>query len=190
MAASGVYLDGSDIHQYAYYGAWATFAGCVATADAEGLHAEYVRLFASGVGGALCPPTESYYRGEAQGGKIATVVAQVTRVYGDLGLTVAGGSEAPDHASTELEAMSVLCEREATAREAGAADETKAALLAQDRFLRGHLAGWFPEFRARVLDSPGVGAFYGSLIEAIYAFIVHDVDFVALLRRDIEGATV
>jgi TorA maturation chaperone TorD len=190
IAAAGEYLDGADIDQYAFYGAWRAFADAAETAQAEQLTAEYVRLFASGVSGALCPPTESYYRGGADGGKIATLLTQVEQIYGDLGLSSVGGSEAPDHAATELEAMSVLCSREAAARESDSTGGAANALLAEARFLGTHLRVWFPEFRDRVANAPGVGRFYGTLIEAIYAFIVHDVDLVGLLRRRIEGATV
>jgi TorA maturation chaperone TorD len=190
IAAAGEYLDDADIDRYAFYGAWKAFAEAAATAQAEQLTAEYVRLFASGVSGALCPPTESYYRAGADGGKIAALMAQVERFYGDLGLSPTAGSEAPDHASTELEAMSVLCSQESAAREVGSTEGTVSALLAEDRFLRGHLAAWFPEFRERVSNTAGVGRFYGSLIEAIYAFIVHDADFVSLLRSRMEGVAV
>ncbi len=97
-------------------------------------------------------------------------------------------SEAPDHVSIELEAMSILCGREAEARETGAVERTAHALAAEDKFITHHLAVWIPRFRDRARELPRVDGFYLTLVEAVYAFIVHEVDFLRLLRTDLDGA--
>jgi TorA maturation chaperone TorD len=190
LDGAGQFLDEVGLNQFAFYGPWRRFADTVAATAVDLLATEYVRLFDSGVDGALCPPTESYYRGEAKGGGIAKVISDVERAYRRMGVAPPAGSETPDHAAVELEAMSALCGREAVARESGSLGQAAAALLEEDRFLRGHLAAWFPEFSERVAEAPGVERFYRTLIEAVHAFVVHEVDLVALLRRDIEGAAV
>lgn len=189
IGAAGAYLADRGLESFAFYGSWMAFRAAASSADVARLAPEYVALFASGVDGALCPPTESYYRGNARGGEIARVVARVEEEYRELGLFVTNGSEAPDHVVTQLEAMSMLCAREAEAREASSLEATRAALFAQERFLRSHLTVWLPEFRARVAQAPRVSRFYRVLTEAVHAFVVHETDFVAGLRRRLAEAT-
>jgi TorA maturation chaperone TorD len=188
LAAAGRFLEDVGLDRFAFYGSWRRFADAVVTATVDQLAIEHVRLFSSGVDGALCPPTESFYRGEAKGGGIAIAIADVEQAYRRMGVSPPTGSETPDHAAVELEAMSALCRREAAARESGSLGAVASALVEEDRFLRAHLAVWFPEFRERVVASPSVDRFYRTLIEAVHAFVVHEVDLVALLRREIEGA--
>jgi TorA maturation chaperone TorD len=188
IAASRSYFDTAGMDFFSYYGPWRAFDAEVSSADVPALTSEYVSLFASGVGGALCPPTESYYVGNADGGQIARAVAELERVYGEMMLAPADGSEAPDHIATELEAMSLLCAREAEAREAGLVDIAGETLDRECRFLRGHLARWLPDFRDRLDEVPPVSAFYTTLIAAVYAFVVHDVEYTALLKQHLESA--
>jgi len=189
LASAVEFLDTLSLERFPFYGSWRSFAEVVAQMPSpEELESEYVRLFASGVDGALCPPTESYYRGQAMGGRIAAVVAEVERTYRRLGIGATNGSESPDHAAVEFEAMSVLCRREADAHVSEAFDEVVAAVRSQDRFLRGHLAIWIPQFHERVVKAPRVGPFYRTLNQAVHAFVVHDVDLVHLTRERLERA--
>lgn len=188
ISAAKGFFDAAEIDVFAYYGPWRAFAETAASADVGALSIEYVSLFASGVDGALCPPTESYYVGAADGGKIARVVAEVGRQYAHMALSPAHGSEAPDHIATELEAMSLLCAREAEARAAGFVDLTLHTLELEGTFLRRHLGAWLPAFRARIDEVPVVSSFYATLTTAVHAFVVHDIDLVAMLQRHIEGA--
>lgn len=150
----------------------------------EKLDVEYVRLFASGMSGALSPPTESYYRVPAKGGGIAAFVADLQREYRGMGLAAVSVDEAPDHLSTELGVMSVLCGLEADAWEAGQEVLAGDLMEKESQFLRRHLVTWVPAFRKRVIAA-GPSAFYGDLVNAVHSFVVHDNDFVAVL---IDGA--
>lgn len=188
LVAASEFIDGAGVDRYAFYGPWAQFAAVVTDASAADLSMEYVRLFASGVDGALCPPIESFYRSEAKGGGIARVISRVERAYREVGLAAFGGFASPDHAAVELEAMSALCSREAADREAGNLEGVVAALKSENRFLRRHLAVWFPEFRARVAGIGDADAFYATLVEATHAFIVHELDLIGLLTREIVEA--
>ena len=146
-----------------------------------GLHVDYVRLFASGMSGALSPPTESYYRVPAKGGGIAEFVADLQREYRAMGIVSVGLSEAPDHIATELEVMAYLCDQEANAWAANQLALAGDLLGLQSRFLQSHLATWVPLFRDRVHDASPT-SFYLDLVNAVHSFVVHDRDYVQLIR--------
>ncbi|MEE8330607.1 MAG: molecular chaperone TorD family protein, partial [Acidimicrobiia bacterium] len=180
LAAAAKLLDGMGMEAYAFHTQWRVLVTAIHEFPASRtLAAEYVRLFASGVDFSLCPPIESYYRTEAKGGGMGALVAALEREYHGLGLRPIAGSEPPDHAATELEVMSALCDGEAIAWTFGNAPNAIAALAGQDRFLRDHLSVWFPAFRQRVLDAEPLD-FYRALIEAAHAFLVHDADLIGV----------
>lgn len=186
LAAAAKLLDGMGMEAYAFHTQWRVLVTAIHELPANRtLNAEYIRLFASGVDFSLCPPIESYYRTEAKGGGMAAMLASLEREYRSLGLTPVADSEAPDHAATELEVMSALCDGEAVAWSFGNAVNALAALAVQDRFLRDHLSVWFPAFRQRVLDAEALD-FYRALIEASHAFLVHDADLIGVMRREFE----
>jgi len=113
-----------------------------AAADArqDALLEEYERLLV-GPGRAPCPPYESLWRTDAprreQGRLMGASSADVTRLYGELGLRVRfDAHELPDHLVVEWEAL-------AYALDHGAPDA--AAALARE-----HLALWLPGFCAAV----------------------------------------
>jgi TorA maturation chaperone TorD len=153
-------------------------------ADVAGdrLDVDYVRLFASGMSSALSPPTESYYRVPAKGGGIGEFVAELQREYRAMGIASVGLDEAPDHISTELEVMAYLCDIEASA---WMDEQTHLVLNILDkeiRFLRRHLAGWVPLLRERVHDAQP-SAFYGDLVDTVHSYVIHDNDYVHLIRE-------
>lgn len=148
---------------------------------ADGLDVDYVRLFASGMSGALSPPTESYYRVPAKGGGIAEFVGDLQREYRAMGIMSVGLEEPPDHISTELEVMAFLCDIEAGAWADQQVQLVRDVLNMEIRFLGKHLAGWVPLFQQRVHDA-GPSSFYLDLVDAVHAFVVHDRDYVRLMR--------
>ncbi|MDH3731654.1 MAG: molecular chaperone TorD family protein, partial [Acidimicrobiia bacterium] len=148
LTAAANLLDAMGLEAYAFHSQWRSLSDIMRQLpDERALKAEYVRLFASGVDDSFCPPIESYYRAEAKGGGTAALVSSLERQYLALGFTPIDGSEAPDHVATELEVMSALCDREAVAWTLGNAPRAVSTLADQDRFLRYHLASWFPAFR-------------------------------------------
>ncbi len=185
IAAAG-YLDGLGIEAFAFSGAWDVLVGTLeCLPSSRELSAEYTRLFASGMDGELCPPTESFYTGSAEGGDLATAVAAVQRDYAVLGLSVVDASQPPDHATSELEAMAGLCSREVEDWESKQIEEVRVRLGVEHGFLRRHLAAWFPAFRLRVERSHKL-PFYSATVDATAAFLVHEVDFIAWMRRVLE----
>ena len=150
----------------------------------DGLDVDYVRLFASGRSGALAPPTESYYRVPGKGGGIAEFVGELQREIRRMGIALVDPPEAPDHASTQLEVMAHLCDLEAGGWASEALDRVQGTLAWEHRFLTTHLQVWFPQFRRRVVSAPR-SEIYVDLIEAVHAFIVHETDYVSLIRREL-----
>jgi TorA maturation chaperone TorD len=175
-------LNGRDIEMFAFSRHWRRL-GQHFPADiaAAGLEADYVRLFASGMSGALSPPTESYYRVPAKGGGIAEFVAELQRDYRSMGIASVGLAEAPDHISTELEVMAYLCDLEADAWETEQTQLVGDVLDLESRFLRRHLVVWLPLFQKRVhVAQPS--AFYRDLVDAVHAFAIHENDYVRVIR--------
>lgn len=149
---------------------------------ANRLDVDYVRLFASGMSGALSPPTESYYRVPAKGGGIGEFVADLQREYRAMGIASVGLEEAPDHISTELEVMAYLCDLEADAWAESQLQLVDDVLNLENRFLRQHLAVWIPLFLTRVHEADP-SPFYRDLVDTVHSFVVHDRDYVHLIRE-------
>jgi TorA maturation chaperone TorD len=188
LQAAAAYLEERDLAKFVFYPHWLTFRSALLDPPAGSeLATAYVRLFASGVDGALCPPTESWYRTEARFGGTAELVAALEADYRALGLAVVGTSEPPDHATPQLEAMSALCGQEAAAWRLRQDPEAAAALERQGRFLRSHLATWFGDFAARVRKADP-GGFYHAVTSVVDAFIIQEVDLVRALRRELGAA--
>jgi len=188
LQAAADYLEARDLTRFAFYPYWLSFRGALAEGPAiDDLATTYVRLFGSGVDGALCPPIESWYKTEARFGGTAQLVAALEADYRGLGLAVVGNAEPPDHASTQLEAMSALCAREAEAWRGSRDPDAADALGCQDRFLRSHLATWFGDFADRVRSADPDG-WYHAVTEATDAFVVQEVDLVRAMRRQMGAA--
>jgi TorA maturation chaperone TorD len=185
VMAAGAVLDGMTIDDYAYYGQWLDLMAVFDEGlDVDALETEFVRLFASGTDHALCPPIETFYVADAESGGIAAVMAELQRVYSGLGLSPLGG-ESADHISTQLAVLSELCAREAEAWSREDFDEVARHLAHQRLMLGGHVARWIPAFRARMLAANAVG-FYPAVIEAMFAFVVHDADWARMLGEGLK----
>lgn len=182
------YLEQQDLARFVFYPHWLSFRSALSHAPVlDELATTYVRLFASGVSGALCPPTESWYKANARTGETAELVAALEADYRALGFAAVGTAEPPDHAATQLEALSALCGQEAVAWRSRNDPEAAAALERQDRFLRAHLATWFGDFAARVRGADP-GGFYEAVAVVADAFIVQEADLVRALRREMGAA--
>lgn len=177
LRAAARVLNGLSVGDFAYYRAWARLGEVLGSdLDLSELGVAYVRLFESGTDGALCPPTESFYVAQAEGGGIADTVSTLQRTYGALGLGVAMGPEPPDHVTSEMNALSALCGLESEAWTIGDPAEAGRLLAQQYTFLRIHLMAWFPRFVNRV-QAAAAGSFYGAVTAAANAYVVHDVDW-------------
>lgn len=188
LRAAADFLEGRDLTWLAFYPRWLVFRSALRDAPSDDqLAITYVRLFASGVDGALCPPTESWYKTDARVGGTAELVAAIEADYRALGLAAVGTAEPPDHAATQLEAMSALCGQEAEAWRIHQDPEAAASLERQDRFLRSHLGTWFGDFAARVSGNDQDG-WYRTVTETVDAFVVQEVDLVRAVRRQLGTA--
>ena len=185
LRSAADYLETRDLVRFPFYRDWAGFRVALDQAPStEEVAVAYVRLFASGVNGALCPPTESWYKTDARGGGTGELVAAVERDYRALGFAPIGIAEPPDHAATELEAMSGLCAREGAAWQTGQDHEAAMVLESEERFLRSRLATWFGDFAARV-ETADAGGWYHAVVIAADSYVVQDVDLVRALRKQL-----
>ncbi len=181
--AAGVLAD-RDLDRFAFSPYWHRF-GRHFPLDvvADGLDVDYVRLFASGMSRKVSPPSESHYRVETRGGDVAEFVAALQGEYRSMGIGSIGGEEAPDHASTELGVMALLCDREAIAWAEDQTSALKEVLDLESQFLRRHLTAWIPQFRDLVRAADPT-PFYLDLIEMVHAFVIHERDYVHLVSRE------
>ncbi|MBI2941454.1 MAG: molecular chaperone TorD family protein [Chloroflexi bacterium] len=68
-----------------------------------------------------------------------------------------------DHLGVELEFVGALCAKEAYAWEAGQLEPAAICREARERFVATHLAGWLPEFVARLKANARL-AFYPAVM--------------------------
>lgn len=133
---------------------------------------EYVRLF---LVKPIAPPYESFYLdpdGQARG----WMAVQIEREYRDAGLILSPDQKKlPDHVAVELEFMAFLCGQQAQALEEDATDEGLTLKERQRTFMAQHLGRWFPRFARQVREATTVDSLYGTVMEAAYAFLRHDV---------------
>lgn len=184
LLAAGRYLETMGIPDYSFSRQWESLMHVMdVTATADSLAAEYVKLFASSTDAAFCPPCESYYVAAGDGAATAEVVTELQGEYHRLGLVLTTATAPADHAATQLEVMSMLCAREASAWQTGDVAAALAMLATESHFLRRHLGKWFPKLRSRVRASTA-GPLYRSLVDSIHAFLIHDRDLIHGLRRD------
>lgn len=189
LGSAAVFLDRLNLVDYAFYLPWRELRTRLDQGvDVRTLETEYVRLFASGNDGALCPPIESHYTASAEGGTAAEAIARLQRTYAELGIALPPRPEAPDHVTSQLFACSILCEREADAWALAEFDEARRMVRREHAFLRLHLAGWFPLFRSAVLESTRV-SFYAAVVDGLHAFLVHDQDWTQALAASTVGVT-
>ncbi|MEE9256749.1 MAG: molecular chaperone TorD family protein, partial [bacterium] len=116
------------------------------------------------------------------------LMAELDQAYAELGFAAGHSThQTPDHASVELEFMSVLCEREAGAWSAEDSGEGVRCLKLQKQFLENHLLRWIPIFSAGVREKQGE-SLYTRAAGAIESFISHETDLIGSLLNRYERA--
>lgn len=175
------YLTGLGIDSFAFAGEWMKFYGELCDQDPTDLVTEHMRLFGSGLDGAICPPIESFYLASGKGGDMGVAVSNIERDYRQLGYDPVSTSLPPDHVTIEFELMSALCAREHEGWAVLDLGKVKRTMSQEHRYLEGHLGRWFPEFRQRVRASSD--SFYQVAVDATHAYLVHDADFLSASRR-------
>jgi TorA maturation chaperone TorD len=183
-------IDGSmDLAQLAVYQDWREMLHAVQALDGEpGERArqQYVALFVAAKPAVLCPPFESYFRGDgvAPAGEI---LAGLGREYREFGMQLASSvSEPPDHIAIELEFMAVLCGHEADgwedAEQTGNVPSSQEQVQHRQRaFLAGHLGAWLPAF-AMTLEAAAPDSVYSRIARGLVQFARHDHDLLQLLQ--------
>ncbi|MFQ5946953.1 MAG: molecular chaperone, partial [Anaerolineae bacterium] len=146
---------------------------------------QYVYVFIANPDYAPCLPCESAHVGSAAAPGWTAV--ELEREYAAAGLSLVPSlKEPPDHAAVELEFMSFLCNREASAWEAKRPREAVETLKCQANFLEQHLGRWFPAFARRVAAKDN-GEVYAPLTRTAEAFIGHDRGLVEALVDGFES---
>lgn len=141
---------------------------------------EHVRLFGSGVDGALVPPIAAQHLGINLQGDPARHAARIDDVMRRAGMELRNEDLPPDHVLVELELISALCAAEASDRAAGG-DGSR--WLGMQRELVEVMVQWIPGFASRVAERDTCGAL-AALGAATEAFVVHDSDLVRLLLAE------
>lgn len=149
----------------------------MADAAVESVANEYVRLFGSGMDGALCSPIESQHLGVNLAGDPARHAGRIEDLMRRSGFEARDDDRPPDHLAVELELASALCASEATARAAG---ETAGDWLEWQQELVVVMAMWVPGFAATLAERDRTGV-YRALGEATTAFVAHEHDVVRVL---------
>jgi TorA maturation chaperone TorD len=156
-----------------------------AIGDPYELQIEYTRLFI-GPSHLPAPPYESVYRVDSRGLLMGNAATAVTKLYLEEGLALSPSiSDLPDHILAELEFMSYLCEREASAW-ANETGKVEHYLRKQDTFLSDHVTQWLPPFARGIRGACGQG-FYGTLGELTERLVLSDHDYIRALMRGLDG---
>jgi TorA maturation chaperone TorD len=147
-------------------------------ADQGSVEDMYVSNFVVNSEGMVCLPYESAYLPREAAG---WVLAELERDYVKAGFSVAPSpAGSPDHASAELEFMSLLCREEGKAWKRRSLGDGVSHLDREASFLDRHLSKWFPEFARRTAGRDG-GGLYVVATDAAWAFIAHDLELVTAL---------
>ncbi|MFV1990091.1 MAG: molecular chaperone [Acidimicrobiales bacterium] len=186
IAASDA-LERMGLPYLAFYHEWVPWASTLhSISDTISLDIEYVRMFATGIDGAVSPPTESFYVADPIRGEVAEVLAQLRMLYDKYRLTpTTVVSDTLDHVSIQLEVLSALCATEADARASDNETRLKRTLGNQLEFIETHLGVWLPQFVDRIASAETV-PFYAQLGPAVASFVHHDMGVICYLHK---GAT-
>lgn len=131
-----------------------------------------------------CLPFESFYVGREE---VAFLMSDLDGVYVEDGFAVSSSIyQTPDHASVELEFMSLQCGLEVEAWEKEMTADSAERLKREQSFLNQHLLRWFPLFASHLGRLHGDG-FYSRVASAGHSFMIHDRDLIASLLGDFEG---
>lgn len=177
-------LEAMGLPYLAFYNEWLPWRQALNSIhDVIDVEVEYVRLFATGVAGAVSPPTETFYTADPIRGEVGETLAELRVVYNNFRLEPTGAvADTLDHISIELEVMSALCARESEARSDENDRRTGLMLGNQRSFLEKHLTVWLPEFVDRIAAAEAV-PFYAALGPAVASFIHHDLGVVRFLSK-------
>lgn len=178
-------LETMGLPYLAFYHEWVPWREALFDVDdVIAIDVEYVRMFSTGVAGAVSPPTESFYTTDPIRGEVGELLAELAMVYNEYRLEPTGSvADTLDHVSIELEVMSALCAREADARAEENDRRLKLTLRHQVEFLEGHLGAWLPRFVDRIRGADTV-PFYAALGPAVASFVHHDMGVARFLSRD------
>jgi len=143
----------------------------------DSVASEYVRLFGSGMDGALCPPIESQQLGVNLVGDAARHAGRIEDLMRRSGFEAELDDRPPDHLVVELALASAMCAAEAEERASG---ETGLAWLERQMELVAVLATWVPSFADAVVERDKSGV-YATLSEATAAFVLHEHDLARVL---------
>jgi len=181
-------LEGMGLPYLAFYSEWLPWRQALNSVhDVIDVEVEYVRMFATGVAGAMSPPTESSYTADPIRGEVGEVLAQLRGVYNDYRLEPTGAvADTLDHVSIELEVMSALCARESEARSSENETQTVITLKHERSFLEDHLMVWLPRFVERIAVAETV-PFYATLGPALMSFIHHDLGVVRFQTKSVQA---
>ncbi len=156
-----------------------------AIGDPHELQVEYTRLFI-GPSHLPAPPYESVYMIDSRGFLMGNAATAVMKLYLEEGLALSPSiMDLPDHILAELEFMSYLSEREASAWESEI-EKPKHYLRKQDTFLTNHLTKWLPQFAQGIRGASRQG-FYCTLSELTESLVGSDHDYIKALMRGLDG---
>ncbi len=156
-----------------------------AIGDPYELQVEYARLFI-GPSHLPAPPYESVYMSDSRGFLMGEAAQEVKKLYLQEGLALSPSiSDLPDHLLAELEFMSYLSEREASAW-ANETGKVEQYLRKQDTFLSDHLTKWLPPF-AQGIRGASRQEFYCTLSELTVSLVGSDHDYIKALIRGLDG---
>ena len=117
-----------------------------------------------------CPPYESAYIDAGRGHSLADVAG----FYRAFGFQIAPDAhQLPDHISSQLEFMAVLCAKEAYALQHGLSEQAEICRDARRTFLLEHLGFWTAVFAARVKSTARL-PLYPALAELVRAVLTHE----------------
>lgn len=172
-----VALDALGFGSFSFAGGFWDWGAALRSAELGGVSAEFVRLFGSGLDGAICSPVESQQLGSNLQGDPARHAGRIEDLMRRSGFSLSDDDRPPDHLVVELELASALCGSEAAARARGESGEQELELQQEIVVV---LAMWLPEFARRVIQQDQSGVF-GRLAAATDAFVQHEIDLVRLL---------
>ncbi len=186
LSAGADMLEGMGLACLAFYHEWVPWRRALNDVDdVISIDVEYVRMFTTGVTGAVSPPTESFYTADPIRGEVAEVLANLRLVYDKYRLEpTTAVADTLDHVSIQLEVMSALCAREAEARTEGNDRRLELTLDHELEFLEDHLGVWLPAFVDRIA-SIETAPFFATLAPAAASFVHHDTGVVRSLCRGV-----
>ena len=127
-----------------------------------------------------CCPFESIYIPREN---IPSLMGDLDCLYSEAGFSVSSSThQTPDHASVQLEFLSLLCGREADAWTEESSEEATKHLKRQEQFLGTHLGVWFARFSS-VFRAKKFDHFYSLGCHAVESFIAHEMDLLPQIMK-------